>query len=124
MISKFLRLSLILAQVHISVSDICRYPHEKFIGSRFVFYFTLGLKIHILYLFRCYAFVPKRHNFETAEIYCHGQGYSLATVDSAITSNFLACKLFRSDFDIEKLGWHIEHHGGRQFPSLATYYNS
>ncbi|CCD67816.1 C-type lectin domain-containing protein [Caenorhabditis elegans] len=72
MISKFLRLSLILAQVHISVSDICRYPHEKFIGSR------------------CYAFVPKRHNFETAEIYCHGQGYSLATVDSAITSNFLA----------------------------------
>ncbi|CAB05324.2 C-type lectin domain-containing protein [Caenorhabditis elegans] len=50
----------------------CRHPHERFIGTR------------------CYAFVSKKHTYNTAKEYCDSHGYSLATVDNAITSNFLA----------------------------------
>ncbi|CAI2351509.1 unnamed protein product [Caenorhabditis sp. 36 PRJEB53466] len=50
----------------------CRNPHDKYIGTR------------------CYSFVSKRHPFKSAEEYCHSHGYFLATVDTAITANFLA----------------------------------
>uniref|UniRef100_A0A1I7T112 C-type lectin domain-containing protein n=2 Tax=Caenorhabditis tropicalis TaxID=1561998 RepID=A0A1I7T112_9PELO len=50
----------------------CKNPHEKFIGNR------------------CYAFVPKKQPYAAAEEYCHSHGYSLATVDTVITANFLA----------------------------------
>ncbi|CAI5448160.1 unnamed protein product [Caenorhabditis angaria] len=53
-------------------SQTCRYSTDKLIGSR------------------CYMFVTKSHNFESAQKYCHGFGYYLATVDNAIVSNFLA----------------------------------
>ncbi|PIC34923.1 hypothetical protein B9Z55_014434 [Caenorhabditis nigoni] len=58
--------------VGLSEAASCRYPHEKFIGTR------------------CYSFVSKRHPYAAAEEYCHSHGYKLATVDSAITANFLA----------------------------------
>ncbi|CAL2040800.1 unnamed protein product [Caenorhabditis brenneri] len=50
----------------------CKYPHDKFIGTR------------------CYSFVSKKHPYAAAEEYCRSHGYSLATVDTAITANFLA----------------------------------
>ncbi|EFO90314.1 hypothetical protein CRE_17698 [Caenorhabditis remanei] len=62
----------ILGFIGLSETATCRYPHEKFIGKR------------------CYSFVSKRHPYAAAEEYCHSHGYALATVDTAITANFLA----------------------------------
>uniref|UniRef100_A0A8R1HTP0 C-type lectin domain-containing protein n=1 Tax=Caenorhabditis japonica TaxID=281687 RepID=A0A8R1HTP0_CAEJA len=67
-----LPLLLVLFLAGLSNAASCRYPHDKYIGTR------------------CYAFVSKKHNFKSAEEYCHSQGYFLATVDTIITDNFLA----------------------------------
>ncbi|CAB3409527.1 unnamed protein product [Caenorhabditis bovis] len=68
----FWKAILALFFIHTINAQQCKYTRDKLIGNR------------------CYSFVSKKHHYKAARQYCHDEGFFLATVDSAIDSNFVA----------------------------------